>query len=64
MTRRVQYALADDAKIHGLNRLQAAQSIYFGITEVCRSRNASFRPAEEAIDGVRRGTWRADLGTP
>ena len=58
-----QYALADDAKIRGLNRLQAAQSI-FCITEVCKSQGASYRPANEAIEGVRRGDWRADLGTP
>jgi hypothetical protein len=64
MTRVVQYALADDAKIQGLNRLQASQSIYFGITELCKPRNASYRPAKKAIQGVRRGDWRADLGTP
>jgi hypothetical protein len=64
MSRFVQYALADDAKIRGLTRLQAGQSIFFGITELCKSENASYRPAEEAIKGVRRGDWRADLGTP
>jgi hypothetical protein len=64
MSRIVQYALADDAKIRGLTRLQAGQSIFFGITELCKSENASYRPAVEAIKGVRRGDWRADLGTP
>ncbi|HEY1274945.1 MAG TPA: hypothetical protein VGF25_08540 [Thermoleophilaceae bacterium] len=64
MTTIVQYALADDAQIRGLNRLQAAQSIFFAITELCRERNGGYRPADEAIRGVRSGEWRADLGTP
>jgi hypothetical protein len=64
ITRRVQYALADDAKIRGLNRLQSSQSIYYAITELCKGRSASFQPAEPAIAAVRTGDLRADLGTP
>jgi hypothetical protein len=64
ITRRVQYALADDAKIRGLNRLQSSQSIYYAITELCKGRPASFQPAEPAIAAVRTGDLRADLGTP
>jgi hypothetical protein len=64
MTRIVQYALADDAKIPALNRLQSAQSIFFAITELCKSAPNSYRPAQDAIGGVRSGTYRADLGTP
>jgi hypothetical protein len=61
MTRVVQYALADDAKIRGLNRLQASQSIYYAITELCKSNPGSYRPAKDAIAGVRSGEFRADL---
>src|SRR5215207_4016489 len=61
MTRVVQYALADDAKIRGLNRLQASQSIYYAITELCKSKPGSYRPAEDAIAGVRSGEFRAQL---
>jgi hypothetical protein len=61
ITRIVQYALADDAKIRGLNRLQASQSIYYAITELCKSKPGSYRPAEDAIAGVRSGEFRADL---
>jgi hypothetical protein len=61
MTRVVQYALADDAKIRGLNRLQASQSIYYAITELCKSKPGSYRPAQDAIAGVRSGEFRADL---
>jgi hypothetical protein len=64
MTRRVQYALADDAKIPGLNRLRASQSIFFAITEICKEKPASYKPARPAIAGVRSGEFVADLGTP
>jgi hypothetical protein len=64
MTRRVQYALADDAKIPGLSRLRASQSIFFAITEVCKGQPASYRPARPAIAGVRSGEYLADLASP
>jgi hypothetical protein len=64
MTRRVQYALADDAEIPGLNRLRASQSIFFAITEVCKGKPGSFQPARPAIAGVRSGEYVADLGSP
>ena len=61
MTRVVQYALADDARIQGLNRLQASQSIFYAITELCKSKPGSYRPAKDAIAGVRSGEFRAQL---
>ena len=64
MTRRVQYALADDAKIPVLTRLRASQSIYFAITEVCKGKPGSYKPARPAIAGVRNGEYLADLGSP
>jgi hypothetical protein len=64
MTRRVQYALADDAAIPGLNRLRASQSIFFAITEVCKGKPGSFEPARPAIAGVRSGEYVADLESP
>ena len=64
MTRIVQYALADDAKIRGLNRLRASQSIYYAITEVCKGEPGAFKPAKPAIAGVRSGEYRADLEAP
>ena len=64
MTRRVQYALADDAGIPGLNRLRASQSIFFAITEVCKGKPGSYKPARPAIAGVRSGEFVADLGSP
>jgi hypothetical protein len=64
MTRIVQYALADDAKIPGLNRLRASQSIFYAITEVCKDKPEAFKPARPAIAGVRSGEYLADLGAP
>ena len=61
MTRVVQYSLADDAKIRGLNRLQASQSIYYAITELCKGKPGSYRPADDAIAAVRSGELRAEL---
>jgi hypothetical protein len=64
ITRIVQYALADDAKIQGLNRLRASQSIYYAITELCKAKPGSYQPANDAIAGVRDGQYRADLAAP
>ena len=64
ISRRVQYALADDAKVKGLTRLQSSQSIYYAITELCKGRRGAYEPAEHAIAAVRSGDLRADLGTP
>ena len=64
LTRRVQYALADDAEIPGLNRLRASQSIFFAITEVCKDKPGSYKPARPAISGVRSGEYVADLSAP
>jgi hypothetical protein len=61
ITRTVQVALADDAKIRGMNRLQASQSIYYAITELCKSKPGSYQPAEDAIAGVRSGEFKAEL---
>jgi hypothetical protein len=63
MTQMVQYALADDARIAGLNRVRASQSIFFAITEICKGMPGSYKPARPAIRGVRSGEFVADLRT-
>ena len=37
------------------------QTIYFALTEICKERNPSFRPARLAAEAVRRGEYRASL---
>jgi hypothetical protein len=64
ITRRVQYALADDAQVKGLTRLQSSQSIFYAITELCKGQPGTYEPAEDAIEAVRNGKLRANLGTP
>jgi hypothetical protein len=63
-TRRATVALSDREQIPGLNRLQATQSLFYAMTEVCKGRPASYEPAEAAVGAVREGKYRADLGTP
>jgi hypothetical protein len=64
MTRAVQYALADDARIPDMSRLRASQSIFFAVTEICQDKPSSYKPARPAIAGVRNGEFVADLGAP
>ena len=45
-----------------LNR--AGRSVYYGLTEVCKGRDASFKPARMAVEGVRQGKYRAALNRP
>jgi hypothetical protein len=60
-TRMVQNALAADVKVEGMNQLQVSQSVFYGLTEACKSKPGSFRPAKDAIAGVRSGKYRAEL---
>jgi hypothetical protein len=63
-TRRATVALADRERIPGLNRLQATQSLFYAMTELCKGRPASYEPAKAAVRAVRQGRYRADLGAP
>jgi hypothetical protein len=64
VTRRATVAIADRQRISDLNRLQATQSVFFAMTELCKGRPASFEPAKAAVRAVRQGSYRADLGAP
>jgi hypothetical protein len=63
-TRRASVALSDREPIRGLNRLQATQSLFYAMTELCKGRPASYQPATSAVDAVREGKYLADLGAP
>ena len=41
-----------------------SQSIFFAITEVCKGKPGSYKPARPAIAGVRSGEFVADLESP
>ena len=63
-SRRAQFTLADEAKIADMSRLRAAQSIFYAMTELCKSNEESFTPAAAAVKAVKRGEYIADLSTP
>jgi hypothetical protein len=63
-TRQATVAIARREQLPKLNDLQATQSIFYAITEVCKRRPASFEPAETAVRAVRAGKYSVDLGTP
>ena len=64
VTRRATVAIADRERIARLNRLQATQSLFLAMTELCKGRPASHEPARTAVQAVRQGKYRADLGAP
>ena len=64
VTRRATVAIADREQIRGLNRLQATQSLFFAMTELCKGRAPSYQPARAAVRGVQEGRFKADLGAP
>jgi hypothetical protein len=64
VTRRATVAIGDRERITGLNRLQATQSIFFAMTELCKGSPASHEPARAAVRAVREGKYRADRGAP
>jgi hypothetical protein len=45
-----------------LNRV--GRSVYYAITETCKGRDASFKPARRAVEAVRRGKFRAAKNRP
>jgi hypothetical protein len=63
-TRRATVAIADRERIAGLNRLQATQSVFFAMTELCEGRTGTYQPASAAVRAVQQGKYRADLGAP
>jgi hypothetical protein len=62
-TRRASVAVGARERIRGLNQLQATQSIFFAMTELCEGRPASYEPARAAARAVRQGKYRAQLGS-
>jgi hypothetical protein len=60
-TRMVQHALAADVKVSGMGELAVSQSIYYALTEICKSKPDSFEPAKDAIAGVKSGKYSAEL---
>lgn len=64
VTRRATVAIGARERIPRLNQLQKTQSLFFAMTELCKGRPASYQPAKAAVEAVRTGRYRADLGSP
>ena len=47
---------------HTLNR--TGRSVYYAMREICKGRDASFEPAQPAVEAVRRGNYRAARNRP
>ena len=56
--KRAHFGLADQAHVTGITRLRVAQSIFYAVTEICKTKPASYHPGEEAVAGVRNATYR------
>ena len=63
-----EFALAQDPALRGVVAKQTlnrtGRSVYFGMTEICKRRGPSFKPARLAVEGVREGKYRAAKGRP
>ena len=55
-------ALRDRVAEQTLNR--TGRSVYYALTEICKGRPPSFRPAELAVDAVRRGRYQVARNRP
>jgi hypothetical protein len=64
VSRRAQYALAQEARVEDMSRLRVAQSIFFAMTELCEGADESYTPAADAVRAVQQGKYIADLGAP
>jgi hypothetical protein len=58
---RAEFALARERvlrkRVKRMTLNRAGRSVYWALTEICRGRDASFRPARLAVDAVRRGEY-------
>jgi hypothetical protein len=65
---RAEFALAREPVLRPLvakltlNRV--GRSVYYGMTEICKERDASFAPGRLAVSGVLRGKYRAAKNRP
>ena len=64
VTRRATVAIGAREHIPRLNQLQKTQSLFYAMTELCKGRPASYEPTMAAVEALRSGSYRADLGSP
>jgi hypothetical protein len=63
-----EFALAQDPVLRKMVAKQTlnrtGRSVYFAMTEICKGRDPSFKPARLAVEGVLEGKYRAAKGRP
>jgi hypothetical protein len=63
-----EFALAQDPALRKVVAKQTlnrtGRSVYYALTEICKGRDPSFRPARLAVEEVRQGRYRAAEGRP
>jgi hypothetical protein len=63
-----EFALAQDPALREVVAKQTlnrtGRSVYFAMTEICKGRGPSFKPARLAVAGVLEGKYRAAKGRP
>jgi hypothetical protein len=57
----VEFALADEPalreRVDAMTENRVGRSIYWAMTEVCKGKDATFTPGEQAVDAVRQGKY-------
>jgi len=65
---RAEFALAEAPELRErvkvLTRNRTGRSVYYALTEICKGRDASFRPAQLAVKAVREGRYVAAKNRP
>jgi hypothetical protein len=63
-----EFALAQDPALRKVVAKQTlnrtGRSVYYALTEICKGRDASFKPARLAVEGVLQGKYRAARDRP
>jgi hypothetical protein len=63
-----EFALAQDPALRKVVAKQTlnrtGRSVYFAMSEICKGRDASFKPGRLAVEGVLEGKYRAGKGRP
>jgi hypothetical protein len=65
---RAEFALAQDPVLRKVVAKQTlnrtGRSVYYALTEICKARHPSFKPARLAVEGVLQGKYRAARNRP
>jgi hypothetical protein len=61
LTRRATNTLAAEMNLKNRSQLQVSQSLFTAFQELCKENPPEYKPARDAVKGVRSGKFKADL---